>query len=123
MKRLILLLCLILGFACPVSAQQKHNLFKEPSFWFNVAGTAGDVTTTALLVDGKRFKEGNPILRNADGTVNWYRAGFAKGLCLGIPALVYKFNPGKGRRAMWMAGGVQLGITGGNVYVGFKYKW
>jgi len=123
MKRLLLIAITLLTLATNVVAQQPKPIYKESSFWFNVAGTAGDMITSLAIIDGQHVREGNPLLRAADGRVSIPKIAASKALSLGVPALIYHFNKNAGRKAMWAVGTVQLGVTAGNIAVGFRFRF
>jgi hypothetical protein len=121
----ILVLVLTAAFSGSALAQQpeQKNVFKEKLFWLNVGAASADCIASRIVIDGKRVREGNPLFLDADGTVNWQRAIIGKVAVVGIPALVYKFNPRWGRRLMMSSVLWHFGATGYTVIIGVKYRW
>jgi hypothetical protein len=107
MKAILILLLL----AAPTFAQEKKSIFREPSFWVNVGGTSADIITSAIVIDGKRIKEGNPWLSTPQGKVAWSRALPVKVALILAPAIVYRWNPSFARKWMWISGGIQAGAA------------
>lgn len=101
---------LILALSTSAAGQDKP-IHKEPSFIFHSTMTGLEILTSNHYIDGKRFKEGNPILRRADGTYN-LPAGIAFNLAeTGAVAWYHKRSPKRARIVMWVLGGVKAAIV------------
>lgn len=91
-------------------AQESKPVYKEPAFIWNAVAAGMDFTVSRLVIDGKRIREANP-LASSGGRLSTGRALMLKGLAIGLPALVYKFDRATGRRAMLVSAGLQSGAA------------
>ena len=120
---LVLLLLLLCCFSASAQERKRSDIFKEPSFWVNVAGAVGDTVSSAIVIDGVRVRELNPIVAGRDGRLDLRRAIPLKAALVFAPMLMYKERPKATRIFMYVAGGLQLAVTARTVHIGFKYRF
>ena len=124
LKPALLTLALMLACAGSALAQRESKpLVKEKLFWLNVAASSADCIASRIVIDGRRVREGNPLIADRDGTVNWKRAIAVKVATVSLPAIVYKFNPRWGRWMMASSAAMNFGVVGYTVVIGFKYRF
>ena len=68
-----LLLVLLCGLSAAAQTTEK-KIYQEPLWYASIGSSAFDMTSSALIIDGIRFKEANPIMRDENGKVHWPRA-------------------------------------------------
>ena len=116
-SRVSILIITFFILSVSVQAQQsKKDVLKEFSFWLNASGAAADLISSAIVIDGVKVIEGNPILAR-NGRVAWERAIPIKALVVYLPTLYYEKKPVAARVVMWISGGVQWFIAIRNAFI------
>lgn len=73
LKHALSIIALLFLLSISASAQDK-KIYQEPMWYLSIGSSALDITSSALIIDGVRIKEGNPLLVDKNGKVHWPRA-------------------------------------------------
>lgn len=65
---------IVILLAATTAAAQDKKIYQEPLWYASIGASALDITTSALIIDGKKISEANPLLRDENGRVHWPRA-------------------------------------------------
>ena len=74
-KHAFVLLALLFVLSVTASAQTtEKKIYSEPMWYASIAASSLDIVSSALVIDGIKIKEGNPLLVDKNGKVHWPRA-------------------------------------------------
>jgi len=97
-------------------------VFRDPAFWANAGGAAGDMITTGIGVDGERIVEKNRFFATPQGTVRWGRFTASKLIRVFAPGFLYKKHKTWARVFMYASAIPQWTATAKNIRVIIRFK-